>query len=147
LCPLCTLVGAGCVVSAIRCPHCHGPLAITAGSETPTLRAVERRAQGEPLWPIVMAACEAFGANVSALLTGSRMTHVHLARAVAAHVLREDHSLSYPEIGRLLETDHSVAMEACKRFKRLRTVDSRLDLAAARVRAAWSERNTGAAAE
>jgi len=131
----------------IRCPHCHGPLTIAAASDQPTLRAVDRRSEREPLWPVIMAACEAFGAPISALLTGSRASHVVLARMVACYVLQTDHHLSLPAVGRLLECDHTTVHSAVRRFERIAGRDPRVDVAVARVRARWAQREIGHAAE
>lgn len=121
-------------MSAHRCPHCSGEITIVA-AQTPTSRALQTALRREPLFAIVTAACVEFGAPVEALLTGSRASHVTRARMIAAVILRDDHHLSYPSIGRLMECDHTTAMDACRRYGRHVAKDPTLATRADRVRA------------
>lgn len=98
-----------------RCPHCNGEIVVIA-AHSPTAKALQSALVREPLFPVVVAACREFGAPIEALLTGSAASHVVRARMVASVILRDDHHLSYPAIGRLLECDHSTVMGAYKRY-------------------------------
>lgn len=107
--------------------------------ESSTSRAEKRATHREPLIAIVRYACDAFGAPLSALLTGSRMNHVQRARMVAAFILRTDHKMSYPAVAKLLDTDHSTAMRAIRRCEDVAAVDPAFATAIEKVRAWWKQ--------
>ncbi len=52
------------------------------------------------------------GVSVHAILGHSRSKTETCARHIAAHVLRSHCHMSYPEIGRALERDHTTIMKA-----------------------------------
>lgn len=106
----------------MRCPHCHGELALTL--ETPDDK--EHRAR----LALIRRAAEEYGIRPSVVTSRSRTAAVHSARSVVAYVLRQQ-GMSYPRIGSLLGRDHSTVMNM------VATVEKRLagnDLYALRVR-------------
>ena len=61
-------------------------------------------------WNVVSAAAAQVGVNPYAVISDIRTLDVGLARHVAMYVLRTRHHLSYSEIGKLLDRDHSTVM-------------------------------------
>ena len=59
---------------------------------------------------VVNAAAAQVGVTPDAVMSDIRTTDVVLARHVAMYVLRTRHHLSYSEIGKLLDRDHSTVM-------------------------------------
>jgi len=80
-----------------------------------------RRGVSRPLAPSdVLAGVEAYlGVSREALLGRSRVQHIARARQVAMFLLREEAGLSSPEVGRLLNRDHSTVLYGSGQITRL----------------------------
>jgi chromosomal replication initiation ATPase DnaA len=66
---------------------------------------------------ILSACADWYGVNVKTMCSPSRRKAPTNARMVAAWTLRTTLGLSYPEIGRLINKDHTTIMHAVKRVE------------------------------
>lgn len=58
-----------------------------------------------------------FGVTVYQVLSERRTQAIVLARHAACHMLRERFGMSYPEIGAVLNRDHSTVMNSIARYR------------------------------
>lgn len=65
---------------------------------------------------IVAAVATHFGVGELDLMTRSKSKTVVFARQVAIYLTRQILKLSYPEIGRQFDRDHTTAIHACRRI-------------------------------
>lgn len=80
------------------------------------LRRAERLAveNGRVGAVIRLVVCRHFGVEWGTLLQPNRSRTMVTARSVAAWLFRRELGCSYPEIGRMLQRDHSCVMRACR---------------------------------
>lgn len=112
------------------CPHCGTHLIATPAALTPDRRTLPR------FVALFEASAAHFGVRVPAILSPSRDRSVARARKVIAYLLRRDHRLSYPEIGVLLDRDHTTAIHSVRSVEN----DPAMLTAAAIVRAESAHR-------
>jgi chromosomal replication initiator protein len=63
---------------------------------------------------VLTAVCRYFDVDVEALKGTARHKHIVVPRQIAMYVLREDAHLSTPEVGRLLNRDHTTVLHGIK---------------------------------
>jgi chromosomal replication initiation ATPase DnaA len=73
------------------------------------------RDSGEYAQQLLAAAADHYRVTVNAITSPNRRSVVTHARMVAAWTIRTATGMSYPEIGRLLNKDHTTVMNAVKR--------------------------------
>ncbi len=84
----------------------------------------------QPIRPeaIVQSVCEYFGVAHRDLLSARRDHGISLPRSVAMYLVRRMSTLSYPEIGQLLnKRNHSTVISACRRIDRAMARSEALD--------------------
>ena len=66
----------------------------------------------------IIAECAAeFGITANDILGNSRVAHIVMARRKAAWIFHQRGTMSYPQIGRILNKDHSTIIHAVRRYK------------------------------
>ena len=66
---------------------------------------------------IIADCAEEFGIRVKDILGNSRVNHIVMARRKAAWIFYQRGTMSYPQIGRLLNKDHSTIIHAVKKYQ------------------------------
>ena len=66
---------------------------------------------------IIAECAEEFGITVKDILGNSRVNHIVMARRKAAWIFYQRGTMSYPQIGRLLNKDHSTIIHAVKKYQ------------------------------
>jgi len=67
---------------------------------------------------IIADCAEEFGISVKDLLGNSRVNHIVMARRKAAWIFYQRGTMSYQQIGRLLNKDHSTIIHAVQKYQK-----------------------------
>jgi chromosomal replication initiation ATPase DnaA len=78
---------------------------------------VERRLEEGFRQKIIRECAEEFGISVKDILGNSRVNHIVMARRKAAWIFYQRGTMSYPQIGRLLNKNHSTIIHAVKKYQ------------------------------
>jgi hypothetical protein len=83
------------------------------------IKMLVRRLRQRKLYEFVESVAERYGVTVDMIMSRDRHSSVAAARHAVCYALRydlPDRELSYPEIGRILDRDHSTVMSSVKTF-------------------------------